>query len=257
MTTYSLAEALSGHIFPFLLVFTRLGAGFMLFPGLGESFVPVRVRLLFALLFSFLMFPVLMHVLPAIPEQIADLSRLIAKEALVGLFFGLLLRLLVGTIETTGSIVAVQVGLSNAMILNPAMAKQSALPSAFLGMAGVTLIFLTGLDHLLIRGLIDTYKIFPAKDQPPTGDMLEVYAQLVATTFTVGVQIAAPFIVVGLMLFVVLGIMQKLIQQVQLFLVLLPLQIWGGLFLFASTVNIMMLVWLRHFDESVGRIFAW
>ncbi len=187
MTTYSLAEALSGHIFPFLLVFTRLGAGFMLFPGLGESFVPVRVRLLFALLFSFLMFPVLMHVLPAMPEQIADLSRLIAKEALVGLFFGILLRLLVGTIETTGSIVAVQVGLSNAMILNPAMAKQSALPSAFLGMAGVTLIFLTGLDHLLIRGLIDTYKIFPAKDQPPTGDMLGVYAQLVATTFTVGV----------------------------------------------------------------------
>jgi len=256
MVTYSLSTQLSGHIFPFMIVFTRLGAALMLFPGIGESFVSIRIRLFFALAFSFLVFPVLMPDLPALPKHIPDLARLIAQEAVIGVFFGSLLRLLMGAIETTGSIVAVQVGLSNAMILNPAMAMQSALPSAFLGVAGIVLLFLTGLDHMLLRGLIETYRLFPVKELPVMGDMAQTYVHLVTSSFTVGVEIAAPFLVVGLMLFVALGFMQRLVAQVQLFLVLLPLQIWGGLFLFGATLGVMMSVWLKYFDSSFAALMT-
>ena len=254
MVTLNLDAQLSGHVFSFLLVFTRLGGALMLFPGIGEAFVPARVRMMLALLLSFLLFPVLMTRLPAMPVAIPDLFCLIAIEALIGLFIGSLLRLLVGAIETSGSIVAVQIGLSNAMILNPSQAVQNALPSAFLGITAVTLLFITGLDHLLLRGLMDMYNLFPPGAPVLPGDVSEAYVRMVAKSFTVGVEIAAPFLIVGLLLFTALGFMQRLVAQVQLFLVILPLQIVGGLLLFAATIGVMMAVWLRFFDEAFAGI---
>ncbi|MDD5586749.1 MAG: flagellar biosynthetic protein FliR [Alphaproteobacteria bacterium] len=251
MVTINLDAQLSGHVFSFLLVFTRLGAALMLFPGLGEAFVPARVRLLMALFISFLLLPVLMPQLPALPASIPGLVKLVAIEALIGLYIGLLLRLLIMAVETAGAIVGVQTGLSNAMILNPALASQNPLPSAFLGTAGVTLLFITGLDHLLLRGLVNTYGLFPIGAPLLTGDMSEAYVRMVNKSFLVGIELAAPFLIGGLLLYVALGFMQRLVAQVQLFLVLIPVQICGGLFLFAVTLGSMMSAWLRFFDSSL------
>ena len=227
-----------------------------LFPGIGESFVPMRVRLLFALLISLLVYPILTPQIPPVPQSIAELAKLVAMEALVGLFFGSLLRLLLGTVETTGAILSVQIGLSNAMILNPALASQSALPGAFLVMAAVTLLFVTGLDHMLLRGMIDTYAVFPPGVALPPGDVVQSYTHLTSQSFAVGVEIAAPFLIIGLLLYVVVGFIQRLMPQVQLFMVMLPVEIAGGLFLFAATVGVMLSVWSRYFDEAVGDFLA-
>jgi len=254
MVTFNLEQQLTGHIFPFLLLFTRLGAVMMLFPGIGEAYVPARARLLFALGLCLLLLPVLMPQLPSMPGSIPDLGLLLASEVLIGVFAGSLLRLLMSVLETGGSIIAVQMGLSNAMILNPALATQSALPSAFLGSAAVTLLFLTGLDHLMLGGLVRLYDLFPAGGPVITGDIAQVFVKMFAKSFLVGVEIASPFLIVGLLMFVALGFMQRLVQQVQLFLVMLPLQILGGIFLFAVTVGVMLSVWLRFFDESLAGI---
>jgi flagellar biosynthetic protein FliR len=254
MITLHLGQQLSGHVFPFMLVFTRLGAAMMLFPGIGESFVTPRIRLLFALLMSLLLFPVLMPDLPPAPDAIASLFRLIAQEALIGVFFGSFLRFLVSAIETSGAIIAVQMGLSNAMILNPTQGAQSALPSAFLSMAAVTILFMTGLDHFLLRALADTYSLFPAKATLVAGDMTQSIVHTMSSSFAVGLELAAPFLVIGLMLYVALGFVQRLVPQVQLFLVVLPLQIWGSLLLFAAVVGVMLTVWLHYFDESLNAL---
>ena len=256
MITVNLDHELSGHVFPFLLVFTRLGAALMLMPGLGEMYVPTRVRLLLALLISFLVFPVLMPSLPPEPSSTAELARLVTQEVVIGLFFGSLMQLLVVAIETAGAVISVQMGLSNAMILNPSMAIESTLPSAFLGAAGIALIFLTGLDHFLLRGMIETYSLFPAGRFPPTADLLQAYTHLASESFTVGVELAGPFLVIGLLLYVALGIMQRMMPQVQLFLVVVPVQIWGGLLLFAATVSVMMSIWLRFCDSAITDLLA-
>ena len=256
MITLNLDHQLSGHVFPFLLVFVRFGAAIMLMPGLGESYVPAQVRLLFALLFSFLVYPVLMTSLPPQPVDGAALARLVAQEVVIGLFFGSVMQVLLITLETAGAVISVQLGLSNAMILNPTLATQSTLPSAFLGAAGVALIFMTGLDHLLLRGLVDTYNLFPAGKFPQISDLLQSYTHLVSQSFSVGVELAGPFLVAGLLLNVALGIMQRMMPQVQLFLVVMPVQIWGGLLLFAATVSLILTLWLHFFDDTFTDLLA-
>jgi len=246
---------LSGHVFPFMLTFTRLGAALMTFPGIGEAFVTPRTRMMFALALTFLLYPALMPHMPAMPDQPASLVLLVGKEALVGIFFGAIMRLMTTIIETAGSLIAMDIGLSNAMILNPALAAQSTLTSVFLGLAAVALIFITGLDHMLFQALLETYKVFPVAAAAPYEDFLQAFVEVLNKSFAVGVQLSLPFIVMGLLIYATMGIMQRLMPQVQLFLILLPLQIYGGFFLFGLCVAVILGVWLRVFDETVASVF--
>ncbi len=252
--SFPLADYLSGHVFQFFLVFTRIGAAMMLFPGVGESFVSPRVRLMLSLTISFLMFQPMIGSLPRPPDHIADMTLLIAKEAFVGVFFGSILRLFMGAIETTGSLIAVQTGLSNAMILNPAMAMQSPLPGAFLGTAALTLVFITGLDHQMLRGLMETYKLFPVGGELPSGDLVREYISLITKSFQIGVELAAPFLIAGLLLFTTVSFMQRLMPQVQLFLITLPVEIWGGMALFAAAIGLILALWLSYMESSLAEL---
>lgn len=256
MLTLNLEQQLSGHVYAFMLVFTRIGAGMMFFPGISEGFVPSRIRLLFSLALTVLVYMPLSTVLPPMPPTIDGIVLLMFREMLAGVFYGVIIRMLINIVETTGAIIATQIGLSNAMILNPSLASQSALPSAFLSSASLAMIFVTGMDHMLLRGLIGTYTMFKPGTMLPPGDMVEIYSHLASRIFTVGVELAVPFLVIGILLFVVLGFMQRLITQVQLFIVMLPLQIGGGLFLFSVTIAVIITVWLQRVNDIFGEIFG-
>lgn len=251
-----LQHQLAGQVFPFMMIFTRLAAGLTMFPGIGEAFVSQRIRMLFALTFTFLLLPVLGPLVPAIPKQTASLVLLMGGEVIIGMFFGSVMRLLMDIIETAGSIIALETGLSNAMVMNPAMATQSALTSAFLGIAAIAILFETGLDHMLLQALLNTYKIFPIGAPLPFGDMTQSFLALVSRCFTVGVQLASPFIIIGMLLYVAVGIMQRLMPQLQLFLIVMPGQIWGGFFLFFMTLASILTIWLEVFDDAVGQLFV-
>jgi len=256
MHQFNLDTFLSGHAYAFVLIFCRFGSMMMLFPGIAENYVAARFRLMFAFSLSFLLLPVLMPRLPQMPTQIPTLAGLVFFEIAVGLFFGTFVRLIMGVLETTGTVIALQTGLSNATILNPALATQSTLPSALLSIIGVTLVFATGLDHMLLRSVMATYDLFPPGGDLMPGDMAQFMAHAMSSSFAIGVGLAMPFLIMGLLMFIALGMMQKLMPVVQLFLIVLPLQIWGGFFLVSVTLAGILTAWLRYFDASIDTFFT-
>ena len=255
MVSYHLDTFLSGHVFAFTFIFARVGSAMMLMPGIGESYVPVRVRLMFTLALCLLLLEPLIPHLPTMPASIADLTRMLFYEIVIGLFFGTTLRLLLSALEASGTVVGLQTGLSSAPVLNPTLAAQSPLPSALLSVLGVTLIFVTGLDHFLLRSLVGLYDVFPPGGLLLPGDMAQTVIHYANKSFALGIELAMPFFVIGLLLNVALGLLQKLLPQVQMFLVAMPIQIWGGLMLFALTVSSIVTFWLHYVDESVVAIF--
>jgi flagellar biosynthetic protein FliR len=252
MIHIDLDKALSGHVWGFVFIFSRVGSIIMLFPGIGERFVPTRPRLLLALLISLLILEPLLPRLPAIPADPANLTRLIAIEVIIGLFYGSILRLLINTLEAAGTVIALQAGLSNAQILNPAVATQSTLPSALLSVLGTSMIFMTGLDLELIRSMIKIYDVFPPGIALPAGDMAQTIIHIANQSFITGVELAMPFFVIGMLFYTVLGIMQKMMPQIQLFLIAVPAQIWLGLTLLTLTVTTIMTIWLRYVNTTLS-----
>ncbi len=255
MHSVNLASFLSGHVFAFVLLLSRLGGMIMLFPGLGEAYVPRRTRLVFALFLSFLLLEPLLPRLPPLPASGAEMTRLIGEETLIGLFFGTLIRLMLSALETAGMMIGLQTGLSNATMLNPAQATQSTLPSTFLGMAGILFFFVTGADHFLIRSLVGFYDLFPPGGAFLPADMAQTVMAEANHSFVAGVEIAAPFLIIGLLLYVAMGVLQRLLPSIQVFMLLIPVQIGGGILLLSLTFAGMLTAWLLFFDQSVADMF--
>jgi len=80
---------------------------------------------------------------------------------------------------------------------------------------------------------VDSYMVFPPGKLPPIGDLSQTVAHVVAGSFRLGIEMAAPFIVVGTIFFIALGLIGRLVPQLQVLFVSQPLQIMGGLLLFA------------------------
>ncbi|MDR3424834.1 MAG: flagellar biosynthetic protein FliR [Alphaproteobacteria bacterium] len=255
MHTYHLDAFLSGHVFAFVLLLSRIGSVMLLFPGIGEHYVSARARLFFACLICLLLLEPMLPRLPALPSAPAEMARMVGYEVIVGLFFGTLVRLVFGALESTGMIIGFTTGLSNATMMNPALATQSPLPSAFLTAAGLALIFITGMDHFLIRTTVALYDIFPAGGTLMTGDIAKTVINVTNQSFVVGVELATPFLVMSLLLYAAMGIIQRLLPSVQVFMVMLPIQIWGGLMMFLLTIAGILTIWLRYMDQSVGSFF--
>jgi flagellar biosynthesis protein FliR len=83
---------------------------------------------------------------------------------------------------------------------------------------------------------------------PVIVDLSESIARTVAKSLTLGAEMAAPFLVIGTLFFVALGIMQKLLPQVQVFIVAMPIQIIVGLALMALTFGGMLVVWTQQVE---------
>ena len=238
------------QIYVWLLVFARVGAAFMVMPTIGDPFVSARTRLLFALAVSVLVAPVLRPQIPPEPQQILALATLIIGELTVGVFIGTVARLLVSALEVAGTIIATQSGLAMAQMFNPAMGSQGTLPGALMGWLGLLLIFATDLHHLLIMAVVDSYTLFVPGAALPVTDMADLIARTVSKSFMIGVQMSAPFLIIGLMFGLALGILSKLAPQIQVFFLFMSTQVAIGLFLFALTLSAMMLFWLSHFEAT-------
>lgn len=252
----TLEQLLPANVFAAALIFARVGSAMMLLPGIGEFYVMQRYRLLLAVLISALLTPVLGPSLPPLPESAVRLFVEVGSEAMIGLFLGSVARVLLGALDVAGTIISLQLGLSAAQIFNPTAAATGTLISSFYGVMGVLLIFLTDLHHLLLRAVVDSYAVFAPGVMPPFGDLSDMIARSVAGAFTIGMEMAAPFIVLGVLFFTVIGLIGRLVPQLHVLFVTQPLQIIGGLvamvFVLAASMRWFLDAFIGHFTALTG-----
>lgn len=244
-------DFLPAQVYIILLVLSRIGGTMMLIPGVGETFVPVRYRLILAMGLSLIVAPVVGHTLPLAPST-PDLVRLIFFELVIGLYFGIVSRILLLTLDTAGQVIAMNTGLSNAQIFNPAIATQGSLPGFFLLNIATLMLLMADLHHLLIRAVIDSYSLFPPGAPLPVADFADAISKIIAHSFEIAIQIASPFIVLGLLFYIVMGIMARLMPQLQIFFVALPIQVVMGLFVLSLVLSGAMMVFLEYYGANIG-----
>jgi len=239
--------------FLYILIFARVGTLLMLLPALGESVIPARMRLSFALVFSLVLYPLLTPSLPAMPAEMTAVIALLFHELLVGLILGGITRLIMMATQVAGSIIAFQTGLSIAQSADPTNGGiQGAIVGSFLGLLGVTLIFATDLHHVALSAIFDSYMIFSPTTPLMFGDALQMAIQSAASAFVIGVQMSAPFIVLGLVFYLGIGILGKLMPQLQVFFIAMPATIGVGLVLIAILLTMMMGWYLTHFESELA-----
>ena len=235
----------------FMLTFARVGTLVMLMPGIGEQMIPGRARLGLALLLSLVLFPLTRTLLPSGGPPASVIGVLIGEIA-VGLVLGLSIRMVVGALQTAGNIVAQELGLAFAMSVDPAMGGQQAAIGNFLTLLGITLIFAADLHHLAITAIRDSYAFLPPAGVPEVGDAATLAIKAVARGFALAVQIAAPFIVFGILFNLGLGVLSRLMPQLQVFFLAMPATILIGMLVLLAVLGVMMGV----FVEDLGKFLV-
>jgi flagellar biosynthetic protein FliR len=248
----TLETLLSGSIFQFMLIFARIGSAMFLLPGFGEAYVPVRIRLVFALMMSLALMPMLADRVPVLPADLDRFVAILATEIGIGLFFGSMCRIVLLAVMGAGSLIAVQTGISNALSSNPATAEQAAVSSNFIMAVTLVLIFSTGLDQTTLRALVGTYAVMPPGQLPPLGDFANFLSRTVADSFSLSLQMTAPFLVYGLIFSAMMGVLARLMPTLQVFFVAMPLQLIGGLGLLAITLSSMMIWLLDTYERQLA-----
>jgi flagellar biosynthetic protein FliR len=87
---------------------------------------------------------------------------------------------------------------------------------------------------------------------PPIGDLSEMITRSVAGSFLIGMEMSTPFILLGLVYFVAIGLISRLVPQLQILFVTQPLQIMGGLF----TLGLVLAAGMQWFLEAFAQQFA-
>ncbi len=232
----------------FLLVFARIGTMVMLLPGLGELSVPMRVRLTVALVLTAILLPLHRNAYQLDLKELGPVVAVLGQELLVGAVLGLTARLAISALQVAGSIVAQQLGLGFVTAVDPTQGQQGVIVGNFLTVLGITLIFVTDLHHLVIAALNDSYTLFQPGEIPLFGDIASLLTRTVAAAFRIGVQLSAPFLVFGLLFNLGLGVLSRLMPQMQVFFVGIPLSILIGFLILLLVVGAMMGTFLDYVE---------
>ena len=213
-----------------MLVFARIGTMVMLLPGLGEMSVPVRLRLTVALVLAAVMLPLHRTAYQVDLRSLrAGARTMLGEELLIGAVLGMTARLTISALQVAGSVVAQQLGLGFVTAVDPTQGQQGVIVGNFLTMLGVTLIFATDTApprHR--RAQRQLHAVPPRRGAARPATWRRLITPTVAGAFRIGIQLSAPFLVFGLLFNLGLGVLSRLMPQMQVFFVGVPLSILVG-----------------------------
>jgi flagellar biosynthetic protein FliR len=245
--------ALSGIVLVYLLVFARVGSMVMLLPAIGEATVPTSVRLVLSLAISYALAPVVaQHYNGADPKNALQLGLLVVQEVMAGLLVGVMARVIMSALYIAGDFIATQTGLSYATTLDPTQGSSTPVAGTFMSLLGVVMIFGLNLHHLAIGAIQGSFQMIPPGAELPVGDMADLTVKLASGAFAMGFQLAAPFIVFSFAVNVAIGILARMMPQLQVFFVAMPINILAGFLILLLLLGSLMNIFLDYYTHQMA-----
>jgi flagellar biosynthetic protein FliR len=180
-------------------------------------------------------------------DALSALLVMFVYEILIGIVLGATARVTLAALQVAGAVIAQQLGLGFVTSVDPTQGQQGVVIGNFLTMLGITMLFATDSHHLVIAALNDSYSIFSPGEVMPSGDVAALATRAFAAAFKIGMQLSAPFLVFGLVFNIGLGVLARLMPQMQVYFVGVPLSILAGFLIFAVVLTAMMGSFLDYF----------
>lgn len=232
----------------FLLMFARIGVMAMLMPGLGERTMPMRFRLMLALALTLILYPLHRPLFSVDLSAPGGILLTLFTELAIGFTLGMAARIAVSALQTAGVVIANAMGLGFAMQVDPTQGQQGAVVGNFLTLVGVAIIFAADLHHLVIAAISDSFTVLRPGALPLSGDAATYLVGAVAKAFVVAIQLSAPFLVFAIVFNVGLGVLSKLMPQMQVFFIGMPVSIGAGFLILFLVIGVMMAHYAGHIE---------
>ncbi|WP_181884570.1 flagellar biosynthetic protein FliR [Neobacillus piezotolerans] len=242
-----------------LLVFVRLASFFLAAPVWRDRQIPPQFKIGFAF------FVTVMVAGTVEPAHIPDLDSvyllLVLKETVVGISLGMLTAFLLYAIQLAGSFVDLQSGLAMSTLFNPQTGVQEPITGRFY--YAMAMLFFLSVDghHILLKGAVASFQWIPAELWLPAGaagSMAALSISITKNMFWIAVLIASPVMGTIFMVDIALGMLSKMVPQMNLFVVGIPIKLLVHYIVLFITMPVFFFVMgklIRTMTHSIESIF--
>ncbi|OGR02759.1 MAG: flagellar biosynthetic protein FliR [Deltaproteobacteria bacterium RIFOXYD12_FULL_50_9] len=212
-----------------VIIMTRVGPLLFFLPVLGSRNVPVQTKLLFTVMVSLTLTPIV-PINPAdLPTSAVGFALFAASEVVFAGILSVFARLIFAAVETAGQMVGIQMGLGMAGTMDPEFGGQVSLIGQFWGVLAILLFLSIDGHHLFFRALYESFIWVRPGHLHITQATYEGMMQGAAYMFVLSVKIMAPACAALFFVQVGMGIIAKTVPQIPILIVGLPLNIAIGL----------------------------
>uniref|UniRef100_UPI0026360EBD flagellar biosynthetic protein FliR n=1 Tax=Sulfurihydrogenibium sp. TaxID=2053621 RepID=UPI0026360EBD len=233
------------------LIFSRIIAFFMAFPLISSPIIPHNVKVL--LVVSFAYFTMLnFNIKLEIKEyDLLIFLTLILKEVFIGFSLGIIVNIFIGAFSYAAEIISYLMGLTVLNMFNPAFGQTSVLSGYFL-LLFYLLFFISGAYQIFIGALFKSFEVIPLSSFNINNGVFEFIIKKSSDIFLLSFQKAFPFILVLLVFNIVLALINRLIPQINVFMVGLPAQIFIGFVILIFASSLIISVGLNFIDKMTN-----
>jgi flagellar biosynthetic protein FliR len=217
----------------FVLAMGRVGGLFLLAPIFGSRLAPVRVRAALVFFLALTMLPVLSAEhgaeLAATATPLTVLAAM-AREVAIGAAIGLAAQFVFSGMQLAGQLAGIQMGTGLSNLVDPQSGEQLTTLAQFANVLAL-LVFL-GIDghHMLIHAVADSFAAVGIGGGLPSVEGIGMLLVLAGSIFVIALKLSAPVMLLVLLVNAAMGVLAKVIPQLNVFIVGFPLNVAAGLF---------------------------
>jgi flagellar biosynthetic protein FliR len=238
----------------FALVLVRVSGLIASAPILGSRNFPVMGKIGLAGLTAMLITPTIAAQQQPIPGDAVPFALMAAGELMIGLMMGFVMTLTFATLQVAGQLMDMQTGFAMMNIFNPVLEIQFPIFGFFLFIIAVLFLLVTQGHHLMLRALVATFDKIPLGGLVVRRELLGQMSAWGSAMFYDGLMIAAPVAAAMLVAYVVMGLVGRVVPQIQLFVVGFPITIALSLFIVAISMDVYLRVLGGVFNEMFRNV---
>ncbi len=235
----------------FLLVLIRVSIILFMMPVFNSKTISMTVKACMSLMLAILVAPVAPVSQALFPHTSTGFFVVVLQEIFIGIVLSLLLRLVFAGLQIAGQMVGVQMGLSVANIMDPQTGVQSVIVSQFAYMIALLLFLVTNGHHAILRVLFQSFEILPPGTLVLSQPLYKMVMTMGHEMFVLSIKLMAPVMAILFLSQVALGILAKLVPQINMLIVSFSINVALGLFFFGLTLQYFWPVLARSLDKAV------
>jgi flagellar biosynthetic protein FliR len=222
-------ELMIEKLLGFVMVLTRISAFFMILPVFGWKSIPLRIKVATALLTSIFFSLITPFRIDGSRVSVPEAVLLLSNEATYGLALGLVVTVVFSTVKLSGRIVEREMGLAMAEVIDPLTDERSQPLGSLLEMIFTILFLAANGHHLFLLMISRSYEAFPPGSIPTVPVLAGGIVKAGSVMLVAGLRLAAPMLAAFLILMVVLAVFARIIPEMNILFISLPLRVGLGL----------------------------
>ncbi|HEY3278630.1 MAG TPA: flagellar biosynthetic protein FliR [Syntrophorhabdaceae bacterium] len=224
----------------FILVFFRVLAILWLLPLFAGTSIPTAYKAALSLIIAFMLLELVNPGDMTMASDVYYLSLLILKEIAVGIAIGFFVRILFTSVQIAGEVISLQAGFGFARFMDPYTQTQVSELSQILNLLALTIFFSVDAHHMVFRGIFMSFKDLPLGGAAFKGPFFEYIIHTTGKVFSLGFKIGAPLIITLFLVELSLGLLSRMVPQVNVFIEGMPLKIMITIAMLAFSLSMLV-----------------